>query len=146
MNWRQKINRRLMVVPTANVFDAIVQTALIGPDGEVRLTAFNGPPMGVLDTAARRERPTKYLFSAHAEANLISFAAREGIRTKGCTVYCTHSPCAACARTLIQAGIHCIVVGAGTTSMPESEFKAAAEMLRESSVCLALYSHGTIDF
>lgn len=111
-----------------------VGAILVGPDGEVRLTAFNGPPRGVEDLVERRERPAKYLFASHAEANLVSFAAREGIRTAGCIVYVTHSPCASCARTLIQAGIREVVCGHGTTSMPPEEFAAARLMFREAGV------------
>lgn len=111
-----------------------VGAALVGPEGEVRLTAFNGPPKGVIDRPERFERPAKYRYASHAEANLIAFAAREGIRTKGCTVYVTHMPCAGCARTLIQAGIRAIVFGPGTTSMAPEEFEAAAEMLKEAGV------------
>jgi dCMP deaminase len=111
-----------------------VGAVLIGPDKDVRLPAFNGPPHGVRDLPERRERPQKYLYSAHAEANLIAFAAREGIRTKGCTVYVTHACCAACARTLIQAGIEKVVYGDGTTSMPQEEFDAAAQMFEEAGV------------
>lgn len=115
-----------------------VGAALIGPEGEVRLTGYNGPPKGVLDLPDRRERPRKYLFASHAEANLVAFAAREGIRTAGCTVFVTHHPCSACARTLIQAGVVKVVVGAGTTSMPDEEFKAAATMFREAGVKVAM--------
>lgn len=111
-----------------------VGAALVGPENEVRLTAYNGPPRGVTDTPERRERPTKYLFASHAEANLIAFAAREGIRTMGCTVFVTHFPCSACARTLIQAGVKCVVYGPGVTSMPLQEFDAADQMLTEAGV------------
>lgn len=114
-----------------------VGAALVGPEGEVRLTGFNGPPKGVLDLPDRRERPRKYLFAAHAEQNLIAFAAREGIRTAGCTVYVTHYPCSACSRTLIQAGIAKVVIGPGTTSMPDDEFEAAEIMFREAGVKVA---------
>lgn len=111
-----------------------VGAVLIGPKNDVRLTGYNGPPMGVEDLPERRERPAKYLFAAHAEANLISFAAREGIATEGCTVFITHQPCAACARSMIQAGIKRIVYGTGTTSMPAEEFTASATMLNEAGV------------
>lgn len=111
-----------------------VGAVIVGPDGDVRVTGFNGPPAGVLDSPERRERPTKYLFASHAEANMVAFAARHGIRTEGCTVYVTHAPCSACMRSLIQAGITRIVFGNGTTSMPLEEFKAAAEMAEEASV------------
>lgn len=111
-----------------------VGAALVGPENEVRLTAYNGPPRGVLDHAERRERPVKYLFASHAEANLIAFAAREGIRTAKCAVYVTHYPCAACARALIQAGVAAVIHGPGTTSMPPEEFEAARIMFEEAGV------------
>jgi len=111
-----------------------VGAVLVGTDAEVRLAAYNGPPRGVEDNEWRRERPQKYLYSSHAEANLVAFAAREGIRTLGCTVYVTHAPCASCARTLIQAGIREVVCGHATTSMPPEEFAAARLMFREAGV------------
>ena len=117
-----------------------VGAVLVGPDGEIRLTGYNGPPRGVDDVPARRERPQKYLFASHAEANLIAFAAREGIRTKDCTVYVTHMCCSACTRTLIQAGVRAVVFGAGTTSMPAEEFEAARDMFIEAKVALTPYA------
>lgn len=114
-----------------------VGAILVGPEGDLKKTAYNGPPKGVTDLAWRRERPQKYLYSAHAEANLISFCARDGVRVHGCTVYVTHMPCAACARTMIAAGVASVVYGNGTTSMPPEEFEAAAEMFREAGVTVA---------
>lgn len=111
-----------------------VGAALVGPEGEVRLTAYNGPPRGVEDRPERFERPVKYRFASHAEANLVAFAAREGIRTTGCTVYVTHMPCASCARSLIQAGISRVVYGSGRTSMEPEEFEAAEVMFLEAGV------------
>jgi dCMP deaminase len=111
-----------------------VGAVLVGPNQEVRLTGFNGPPRGVNDSADRRERPKKYLFAAHAEANLIAFAAREGISTKNCKVYVTHMPCSSCAKTLIQAGIIEVIAGPNQTRMPMQEFDAAAEMFQEAGV------------
>lgn len=112
-----------------------VGAVLVAPNGRtVLLTAYNGPPAGVDDLPERRERPAKYLFASHAEANLVAFAARAGVRTEGCSVYVTHAPCSACARTLIQAGIRSVVYGDGTTSMPADEFSAAATMFAEAGV------------
>ncbi len=112
-------------------------------DGSVVLTAFNGPPRGVRDTAARSDRPRKYLFAAHAEANLVSVAARLGIRTDGCGVYTTHHPCAACARSLIQAGIKWVVFGDGSFQALEAEKGPVAEMFDEAGVGLM---HISADF
>jgi dCMP deaminase len=111
-----------------------VGAVLIGPDKDVRLASYNGPPRGVRDLPERFERPAKYLYASHAEQNLVAFAAREGIQTKGCSVYVTHHPCSACARTLIQAGVVKVVIGKGQTSMPDEEFWAAGIMFNEAGV------------
>lgn len=112
-----------------------VGAALIAPDGKTcLLPAFNGPPIGVKDLPERFERPAKYRFCSHGEQNLISFAAKHGIKTDGCHVYVTHFPCSSCSRTLIQAGIRKVFYGPGTTSMPAEEFEAAREMFAEAGV------------
>ena len=41
----------------------------------------------------------------HAEANAILFAAKNGIKTEGCTMYVTLAPCIECAKMIKQAGI-----------------------------------------
>ena len=111
-----------------------VGAVLVGPDGEVRLTAYNGPPRGVMDKPERFERPQKYLYASHSEQNLVAFAARQGIRTEGCSVFVTHMPCSACARMLIQAGVRTIIYGPGRTLMDQAEFDAAWEMLTEAGL------------
>lgn len=112
-----------------------VGAVLVGPNNEVLLTGFNGPPIGVRDLPERRDRrPEKYLWVAHAETNLVAFAARRGIRTEGCSVYVTHMCCANCAKSLIQAGIASVTVGGGQTSMPADEFETARVMFQEAGV------------
>jgi dCMP deaminase len=117
-----------------------VGAALVGPEGEVRLTGYNGPPRGVNDSPDRFERPRKYLFASHAEQNIIAFAAREGIMTRGCTLFVTHHPCSSCARSIIQAGIARVVTGDGQTSMPAEEFAAAAAMFAEAGVTVRKFA------
>ena len=113
-----------------------VGAVLVGPERDVRLCAYNGPPMGVIDSPERFERANgeKYYWASHAEQNLVAFAAREQIMTKGCKVYVTHMPCSSCARSLIQAGVIEIVCGTNTTSMPDREILAADQMFREAGV------------
>ena len=113
-----------------------VKTAIVRGVIDNMAQSNNGPPRGVEDAPERFERPTKYLYASHAEANLVAFAAREGIRTSDCSVYVTHMPCASCARTLIQAGVSEVIYGPGKTSMPEEEFAAAEQMFKEASVAL----------
>ena len=133
-SWTQYFMDLARLVATKSKDSTQVGAILVGPDGEVRLTGYNGPPKGVIDRSERRDRPAKYLYVSHAEQNLIAFAARVGIPTKGCDIYVTHHPCSNCAKTLIQAGIKTIVIGDGTTSMPPEEFRAAEVMFREAGV------------
>lgn len=109
-----------------------VGAVAIGNVREVVETGFNGPPRGVVDSPARRERPAKYLYTSHAEENLVATAARH--RLAGTTVFVTHLCCARCARMLIQAGVTKVIAGDGSTSMPKEEFDVALEMFSEAGV------------
>lgn len=119
-----------------------VGAALVNEHRAVILTGFNGPPVDVHDLPHRRERPTKYLYASHAEANLIAFAARHGIKTDNCSVYVTHQPCASCMRSLIQAGIKRVVFGAGTFQALDAERHAVINMASEADVMLLRYQDG----
>jgi dCMP deaminase len=41
----------------------------------------------------------------HAEINTLLHCARIGISTDRTTMYCTHSPCKACAKAVVSAGV-----------------------------------------
>lgn len=45
----------------------------------------------------------------HAEANAIVFAARKGVAIEGATLYCTDSPCVACAKLILTAGLQVVI-------------------------------------
>lgn len=118
---------------TASKDSTKVGAALVGPDGEVRLTSYNGPPRGVRDLPERFVRPEKYLWASHSERNLIAFAARNGISTDQCDMYVTHAPCGECMKSIIQAGIRCVYIGDGVTVMdiePHAEIMAAEAGVR----------------
>jgi dCMP deaminase len=79
-------------------------------------TGYNGYPRGVRDDIeSRKQRPTKYLFTAHAEANAVFSAARMGIRLQDSTLFLSNlyknvtMPCADCAKAIVQAGIKRVV-------------------------------------
>lgn len=136
MNWDNYYFSFAKLAASKSKDSTKVGAALVGDNGEVRLTGYNGPPRGVEDTPARLERPAKYLFASHAEANVIAFAARTGIRTMGCKLYTTHHPCAGCAKLIIQSGITCVHVAGGTLdpSTWGPDLLAATEMFREAGV------------
>ncbi len=47
--------------------------------------------------------------AVHAEANVIAFAAKNGVQTWGSILFTTHSPCVTCARLLINAGVSQVI-------------------------------------
>ena len=104
-------------------------------------TGYNGIPRGVNDLTERMVRPEKYLWTAHAEENLVAHAARH--RLKGSTVYVTHLCCNSCARMLINAGVSKVVCGVGETSMPMEQFDAALTMFTEAGVIVEFYENST---
>lgn len=101
-------------------------------------TGYNGIARGVEDKPERMQRPEKYLWTSHAEENLVAHAARQ--RLEGATVYVTHLCCSRCARMLINAGVAKVVCGTGTTSMPKEEFDVAVQQFKEAGVELVIDS------
>lgn len=115
-----------------------VGAVAVDDDKVVLESGFNGLPRGVEDRPERMERPAKYLWTAHAEENLVAQAARP--RLKGSTVFVTHLCCNACARMLINAGVAKVVCGDGRTSMPPEQFEVAVTMFKEAGVELVMTS------
>src|ERR1035438_6579068 len=83
-----------------------VGCVIVNDDHAVLSIAYNGLARGVdEEVVARHQRPEKYMYIVHAEANAMFHAARHGISVKGCTAYVTLFPCASCANAMIQSGI-----------------------------------------
>ena len=85
--------------------------AVIARDGRILATGYNGTVSGhdncceieidgVLKTSP---------FTVHAEQNVISYCAKNGIATDDATMYITLSPCSTCAKLIVQAGIKKVV-------------------------------------
>ena len=117
-----------------------VGAVIIDDNRSPRNNGYNGFPRKVNEgIAARHERPAKYLYTEHAERNAIYHCARNGIPTKGCTMYVTLHPCAGCARAIIQSGI--IRVVTTELDVPEDveerwndDFEAAKQMFKEAGI------------
>lgn len=117
-----------------------VGCVVVGTGRQILCTGYNGLPRNVRDDPQRMERPQKYLWTTHAEANAVAQAANHGIRLAGATVYTTHCPCAQCAALLIQAGVTSVVVDqTRTTNMDIEHFEVAERMFREASVSFVQY-------
>lgn len=81
--------------------------AVLVRDDRIISTGWNGMPAGgsneceyMVDKVVHTKPEV-----IHAEANVISFAARHGVPTEGCSLVITHSPCFECSKLIIQSGI-----------------------------------------
>ena len=88
------------------------QAALLIKDNRIISFGYNGPPAGTLncledggeDVCGKDSNGSCFL-GVHAEQNAIGYAARNGINTEGCIIYCTMTPCISCAKLVVAAGI-----------------------------------------
>lgn len=120
-----------------------VGAVVIDDDFNVRVSGYNGFARGVDDEVeARHERPTKYMWAAHAEENCVAQAARVGVSVKGCTILLTSLfPCTTCSRLIIQSGIKRVLAPAVTAnSRWDEQATVALEMLTEAGVEVEYYS------
>jgi dCMP deaminase len=138
-HWDKRfIDLALLVASWSKDPSTQVGAVLVGRDKEVLAVGYNGFPRGILDTAERlNDRPTKYKLVVHAEINCITNAARNGIKTRGATLYVIArsvstgklwggAPCIRCSVELIQAGVREVVAPA-PQDMPETWIESCAE-------------------
>lgn len=93
--------------------------AVIVKDKRLLTTGYNGAPQGLAhcgEVGCLREarhipsgRNHELCRGTHAEQNAIVQAALHGVAIGGGTLYCTHQPCSACTKMIINAGIKRIV-------------------------------------
>jgi dCMP deaminase len=88
-----------------------VGAVLVKMDTETVIAqCYNGFVRGAPDEELPNTRPDKYEYMCHAEQNLITHCARQGISMENTYVVCTHSPCKVCMRMLWNAGVKKVVV------------------------------------
>lgn len=91
-----------------------VGCVIVDAGNRIIATGYNGLPRRLDDDPEEfperhdRERQ-KYAFYEHGERNALYQAAALGTAVAGCTMYITMSPCADCARGIIQSGISRVV-------------------------------------
>ena len=88
------------------------QAALLIKDNRIISFGYNGPPAGTLncldeggEEVCGKDSNGSCFLGVHAEQNAIGYAARNGINTEGCIIYCTMTPCISCAKLVVAAGI-----------------------------------------
>lgn len=136
-----------------------VGAVLVSEDKALLATGYNSPPRGAphrdQNTCVRIGIPSgeraDVVCCAHAESNAIAQAARHGVPVKGSTLYVTTSPCAWCARGIINAGVVRVVregayndvIAAGVfaeSGVPVEELPAApvSPELQKLAACMSL--------
>jgi dCMP deaminase len=107
-----------------------VGAVIVRPDRSIASVGFNGFPRGVEDKADRlADRPTRLLYTLHAEMNAI-LAAKEPLGGHSIFVY-PYQPCAHCAAAIVQAGIKEVYCPEHSVPRWEESFAAARTMLHE---------------
>jgi len=99
-------DRALVIASQSHDIHTKVAALLIDSETlAVTAEGYNGFIRGGPDENLPTTRPEKYDYIIHAETNLICNAVRSGVKTSGCILYCTLSPCTHCLRMLWQAGV-----------------------------------------
>lgn len=105
-------------------------SCVIARDKQILVTGYAGAPKGLPHcdevghliktvTHENGEQTQHCMRTCHAEQNAIVQAAKIGVAIDGGTLYCKMTPCAACAKMIINAGIKRIVC--------EKHYRVAAE-------------------
>jgi len=93
---------------------------VIARDKQILVTGYVGSPRGIphCDEIGHQMNSVTHedghiskhcIRTAHAEQNAIVQAAKLGIAINGATLYCKMTPCATCAKMIINAGIERVV-------------------------------------
>ncbi|RMG10685.1 MAG: deaminase [Planctomycetota bacterium] len=87
--------------------------AVIVVERQVVATGYNGSVRGLphCDDVGHDMVAGHCVRTIHAEMNALAQAARRGVAVGGATIYTTASPCWACFRVLVNAGITRFVYG-----------------------------------
>ncbi len=86
--------------------------AVLAKDTRIISIGYNGPPAGTHNCdeewpsgGCARDSKGSCSLALHAEQNAILYAAKNGSKVEGATLYTTLSPCIACARLILSSGI-----------------------------------------
>lgn len=113
---------------------------IVGAANEIRSTGYNSFPRGVDDEVPeRQERPLKYEWMCHAEANAIYNAARVGTPLADSRLYIRWPPCPHCAMAIIGAGITEVVIRSWEVPLRwQGKMEISRQMLHEAGVNVRL--------
>lgn len=79
--------------------------AIAVKNGTILAHGWNGTPSGFYTNDCEAADGSTSPFVLHAEENVIAKLAKSTESIEGASIFCTHSPCAGCAKLLAQMGI-----------------------------------------
>lgn len=145
-SWDEYFMRIAEVVGTRATCDRGRSGCVAVRDRQILATGYVGAPRGIedCDTVGHEmhtvEHPNKTktqhcIRGTHAEQNVIAQAARVGVRLDGATLYVHMTPCYACAKMIINAGITRVVAAKDYHASARSK-----EIMKCANVSLELLS------
>ena len=114
-----------------------VGAVLVNQFNQVIASGFNGSPRGLPhcnEVGCELDSDGHCTRAIHAEENAILQCATNGISSRGCVLYVTHSPCVKCSARIIQSGISSVVYREIYKNLLET-----ATILRQVEVVIAKY-------
>jgi dCMP deaminase len=144
-SWDEYFMEIMRAVAKRSTCDRGRTGCVIAKDRQILVTGYSGSPKGFphCDEAGHQLKTTIHedgsqtvhcVRTAHAEQNAIVQAAKLGIPIAGATVYCRMTPCAACAKMIVNADIARVVCEKKYHAGGESE-----EMLRKAGTKLDFF-------
>lgn len=115
-----------------------IGAVIVSENNELISIGYNGLPRGVRHTQDKNIKPGKFYFFEHAERNAIYNALRNNISTINSKIYTNGTPCADCARAIIQTGIKNVIIDIDWTTTSSKywndHFNATSILFSEAGV------------
>ncbi len=119
-SWDEYFMEIVKIIGSRGTCDRGRSGCVITSDKRIISTGYVGSPVGLphcdevgheMHTVVHEDNhETRHCIrTAHAEQNAIIQAARIGVALEGATLYCKMTPCYACAKMIINAGIKRVV-------------------------------------
>lgn len=119
LSWDEYFLKLVELVGTRGTCDRGRSGCVITKDKRILSTGYVGSPIGTahcddvgheMHTVVENGKESQHCIrTAHAEQNAIVNSARFGVALDGATLYCHMTPCYACAKMIINAGIKRVV-------------------------------------
>ena len=102
-SWDEYFSCISLLISTRSPSKRLKVGSVIVKNNRIISAGYNGFPSGTPHVSIMRDSHEQN--TIHAEQNAIGYAARNGINTEGCIIYCTMTPCISCAKLIVAAGI-----------------------------------------